>query len=98
MPDYLLSINNHVLLCYFISKNPVSKSKGDKEMKSKKYGMMLAVLAAAGGVSASAAPLPVYELKGLTVTATRQAETTKDGAAFALGDESFTMKPEYAGY
>lgn len=27
-----------------------------------------------------------------------QAETTKDGAAFALGDESFTMKPEYAGY
>ena len=52
MPDYLLSINNHVLLCYFISKNSVSKSKGDKEMKSKKYGMMLAVLAAAGGVSA----------------------------------------------
>lgn len=47
-------------------------------MKSKKYGMMLAVLAAAGGVSASAAPVPVYELKGLTVTATRQAETTKD--------------------
>lgn len=47
-------------------------------MKSKKYGMMLAVLAAAGGVSASAAPLPVYELKGLTVTATRQAETTQD--------------------
>lgn len=39
---------------------------------------MLAVLAAAGGVSASAAPLPVYELKGLTVTATRQAETTQD--------------------
>lgn len=35
MPDYLLSINNQVLLCYFISKNPVSKSKGDKEMKSK---------------------------------------------------------------
>ena len=33
-------------------------------MKSKKYGIMLAVLAAAGGVSASAAPLPVYELKG----------------------------------
>ena len=27
-----------------------------------------------------------------------QAETTKGGAAFALGDESFTMKPEYAGY
>lgn len=27
-----------------------------------------------------------------------QAETTADGAAFALGDESFTMKPEYAGY
>lgn len=27
-------------------------------MKSKKYGMMLAVLAAAGGVSASAAPVP----------------------------------------
>ena len=27
-----------------------------------------------------------------------QAETTQDGAAFALGDESFTMKPEYAGY
>ena len=27
-----------------------------------------------------------------------QAETTEDGAAFALGDESFTMKPEYAGY
>lgn len=27
-----------------------------------------------------------------------QAETTTDGAAFALGDESFTMKPEYAGY
>lgn len=78
MPDYLLSINNHVLLCYFISKNPVSKSKGDKEMKSKKYGIMLAVLAAAGGVSVSAAPVPVYELKGLTVTATRQAETTKD--------------------
>ena len=52
--------------------------KGVKMMKSKKYGMMLAVLAAAGGVSASAAPLPVYELKGLTVTATRQAETTKD--------------------
>ena len=47
-------------------------------MKSKKYGIMLAVLAAAGGVSASAAPLPVYELKGLTVTATRQAETTQD--------------------
>lgn len=47
-------------------------------MKSKKYGIMLAVLAAAGGVSASAAPVPVYELKGLTVTATRQAETTKD--------------------
>lgn len=47
-------------------------------MKSKKYGMMLAVLAAAGGVSASAAPVPVYELKGLTVTATRQAETTQD--------------------
>ena len=78
MPDYLLSINNQVLLCYFISKNPVSKSKGDKEMKSKKYGIMLAVLAAAGGVSVSAAPVPVYELKGLTVTATRQAETTKD--------------------
>ena len=47
-------------------------------MKSKKYGIMLAVLAAAGGVNASAAPVPVYELKGLTVTATRQAETTKD--------------------
>ena len=78
MSDYLLSINNQVLLCYFISKNLVSRSKGDKEMKSKKYGMMLAVLAAAGGVNASAAPLPVYELKGLTVTATRQAETTKD--------------------
>lgn len=29
-------------------------------------------------MSASAAPVPVYELKGLTVTATRQAETTKD--------------------
>lgn len=55
MPDYLLTINNQVLLCYFISKNPVSRSKGDKEMKSKKYGIMLAVLAAAGGVSASAA-------------------------------------------
>ena len=27
-----------------------------------------------------------------------QAETTENGAAFALGDESFTMKPEYAGY
>lgn len=27
-----------------------------------------------------------------------QAEATADGAAFALGDESFTMKPEYAGY
>lgn len=27
-----------------------------------------------------------------------QAETTESGAAFALGDESFTMKPEYAGY
>ena len=27
-----------------------------------------------------------------------QAETTTNGAAFALGDESFTMKPEYAGY
>lgn len=27
-----------------------------------------------------------------------QAEATTDGAAFALGDESFTMKPEYAGY
>lgn len=27
-----------------------------------------------------------------------QAETTAGGAAFALGDESFTMKPEYAGY
>ncbi len=27
-----------------------------------------------------------------------QAETTQGGAAFALGDESFTMKPEYAGY
>lgn len=27
-----------------------------------------------------------------------QAETTMGGAAFALGDESFTMKPEYAGY
>ena len=27
-----------------------------------------------------------------------QAETTTGGAAFALGDESFTMKPEYAGY
>ena len=27
-----------------------------------------------------------------------QAETAQDGAAFALGDESFTMKPEYAGY
>ena len=27
-----------------------------------------------------------------------QAETTQNGAAFALGDESFTMKPEYAGY
>ena len=27
-----------------------------------------------------------------------QAETTEKGAAFALGDESFTMKPEYAGY
>ncbi len=27
-----------------------------------------------------------------------QAETTADGAAFALGDESFTMKPGYAGY
>lgn len=27
-----------------------------------------------------------------------QAETTTDGAALALGDESFTMKPEYAGY
>lgn len=78
MSDYLLSINNQFLLCYFIFKNSVSRSKGDKEMKSKKYGIMLAVLAAAGGVSASAAPLPVYELKGLTVTATRQAETTQD--------------------
>ncbi len=27
-----------------------------------------------------------------------QAETTDGGAAFALGDENFTMKPEYAGY
>lgn len=27
-----------------------------------------------------------------------QAETTTGGAAFALGDESFTMKAEYAGY
>ena len=27
-----------------------------------------------------------------------QAETTENGAAFALGHESFTMKPEYAGY
>lgn len=27
-----------------------------------------------------------------------QAETIENGAAFALGDESFTMKPEYAGY
>lgn len=27
-----------------------------------------------------------------------QAETTENGAAFALGDERFTMKPEYAGY
>lgn len=27
-----------------------------------------------------------------------QAETAAGGAAFALGDESFTMKPEYAGY
>lgn len=27
-----------------------------------------------------------------------QAETTESGAAFALGDESFTMRPEYAGY
>lgn len=27
-----------------------------------------------------------------------QAETTAGGAVFALGDESFTMKPEYAGY
>lgn len=27
-----------------------------------------------------------------------QAETTAGGAAFALGDESFAMKPEYAGY
>lgn len=27
-----------------------------------------------------------------------QTETTENGAAFALGDESFTMKPEYAGY
>lgn len=27
-----------------------------------------------------------------------QAEATADGAAFALGDESFAMKPEYAGY
>lgn len=27
-----------------------------------------------------------------------QAETTTGGATFALGDESFTMKPEYAGY
>lgn len=27
-----------------------------------------------------------------------QAETTENGAVFALGDESFTMKPEYAGY
>ncbi len=27
-----------------------------------------------------------------------QAETTENGAAFALGDESFTMKPEYAAY
>lgn len=27
-----------------------------------------------------------------------QAETTENGAEFALGDESFTMKPEYAGY
>ena len=27
-----------------------------------------------------------------------QAETTMGGAAFALGDESFTMKAEYAGY
>ena len=27
-----------------------------------------------------------------------QAETTENGAAFALGDESFAMKPEYAGY
>ena len=31
MPDYLLSINNEVLLWYFISKNPVSRSKGDKD-------------------------------------------------------------------
>lgn len=43
-----------------------------------KSGLILAVLAMGGGVGASAAPAPVYELKGLTVTATRQAETTQD--------------------
>lgn len=31
MSDYLLSINNQFLLCYFIFKNSVSRSKGDKD-------------------------------------------------------------------
>ena len=59
-------------MLFYILRILSAEVKGIKMMKSKKYGMMLAVLAAAGGVSVSAAPVPVYELKGLTVTATRQ--------------------------
>lgn len=29
LPDYSVSINNEVALCYFISKDTVSKDKGD---------------------------------------------------------------------
>lgn len=44
--------------------------------------IMVAVLALLGGAGAQAAPQPIYELKGITVTATRQAETTKDVPAY----------------
>ena len=44
----------------------------------KKEAALLAVLAMTGAGSVFAAPAPVYTLGGITVTATRQAESTKD--------------------
>lgn len=53
---------------------------GDFNMVTTKKITLLSalVLAALGAGTAHAEPMPVYSLKGLTVTATRQAESTKD--------------------
>lgn len=47
-------------------------------MKKGNVILTAAVLAALGGLSVSAADLPVYTLQGVTVTATRQAESLQD--------------------